>query len=158
MTKTLFFLLLFPFSVCLGQDTINLMRWDFMEMYPLAAKHSKYSLAYVFSINDGPIQPIGVLGENIGPYLRQNKAAHDIFLDYQKRTRRYQKINRIARIGMYGGILIAAIGISADQNAMTGAGAGLFLAGGITEMINGGSGHKLRAKLEESVRVFNSGR
>lgn len=158
MSKVIVFLFFFFSAYCHAQDTINLVRWDFMDMYPLAARHSKNPLAYVFSVNDGPIQPIGVLGENIGPYLRQNKAAHEIFLNYQKRTQRYHRINRITRDGLYGGLLIYTIGIIADQNVITSTGAGLFLAGGITALVNGGSGPKIRGKLEESVRVYNSGR
>lgn len=144
-----------------GQNIITLHELKVSDVYPLATRSSRTAPLTMFSVNGGTMQPIGLLGENLEPYLRTHAGANQLLLDYRKKTRTSKTIGKISSYVGSAGILTFLIAIDPDHRStfstaqFVGLGA-MTAAAGVNLAIVLPGFNKARGMFNESVRVYNT--
>lgn len=156
MKHILFFPLMLAGSLLLGQDQLKLHKVPVSDVYPLIKRESKIQV-YLFSVNDGPQQPVGLMGEEIEPYLMKHDEAYALFLKFRKKAAGARTTSAIAA-GVSGVGLAGFFGFNESDSDLTTAqiaSIGAMVVGLAGSLWAGAKTKKSRWFFEESVRVFN---
>ena len=143
--------------ICCAQEPIRLYRWNFSDLYPLSTRISRQSRAYGFSVGDGPVQPVGLLGREIAPYLRAHPGAGALFSDYQRRTRNTRTVSQITMVASTVGFIAFVVGIAdePDHDGLIYTGLGLQTMAVISTIFVRSSEKRSLGMFEDAVRIYN---
>jgi hypothetical protein len=129
------------------------------DLSPLYSKESKTANAYLFSIDDGQLQPIGFQGNNLEPYVKNNPQAYNQFLDYRKTVKHARFSSTVSTIVSSLGIasFLLLQGRDEDFGVAEGVSLGAVAGGFVLGRFSARSYKKARTKFVQSVDAYNAG-